>query len=87
MNKNIFIIIIIFIFLISNHLMDIADVVWDSGYYCSVEDNLVYLRHPGNSSTTNGLFNTNANIQYHASWYISYLCFFILVIFIMRDKK
>ena len=82
--KFIFLIIILSIFLISNHMMDIENSQYDRGFTCEVRDNLVYSVH-GKTYTTNGFFNMDTNIQYHLYWYISYTCFFIIFIMIILD--
>ena len=86
MKKIIIIIILLSIFLISNHLMDIADVAYEDGYGCKVKDNKVYSYHK-ETMLVNGLYEVNSNTQYHVSWYVSYLCFFILIFVSLKKFK
>ncbi len=86
MKKEVIIIILLSIFFISNHLHDVGDIVYKRNYYCEVGyDNKIYL---GNKevSLINGFFEVNANQLYHISWYISYVCFFMLTLIALKKE-
>jgi len=61
--------------------MDLGDVSYDLGFKC---DHM-------QTYTTNGMFEVESSLQYHVAWYVSYLCFFIMVFIALRgsinDKK
>jgi len=57
--------------------MDLGDVSYDLGYKCN------HIQ----TYTTNGIFNIDSNIQYHVAWYVSYLCFFIVILIALNGVK
>lgn len=75
MNKDlkfmIFIVAVLSVFFIANHLHDVGDIAGD--WQKSIEGE-------GKITITNGFLDIeNISLLYHISWYVSYACFLTLI--------
>lgn len=77
------VILLVILFMIGGHLLDIGDVVYDHNKRIKrlIDENDLNNKYGnGEAITTNGLFNMDANTTYHIGYYLMYLCFFVMVI-------